>query len=46
MKQRLFTLVELLTVIAVIAILAGIDVPVFVGMQSKSRLNDALTELL
>ena len=45
MKHRLFTLVELLTVIAVIAILAGIAVPVVVGMQSKGRETTARADM-
>ena len=45
MKQRLFTLVELLTVIAVIAILAGIAVPVVVGMQSKGKETSARADM-
>ncbi len=45
MKHRLFTLVELLTVIAVIAILAGIAVPVVVGMQSKGRETSARADM-
>lgn len=45
MKHRLFTLVELLTVIAVIAILAGIAVPVVVGMQSKGKETTARADM-
>ena len=45
MKHRLFTLVELLTVIAVIAILAGIAIPVVVGMQSKGRETSARADM-
>jgi len=45
MKNRLFTLVELLTVIAVIAILAGIAIPVIVGMQSKGRETSARADM-
>ena len=45
MKHRFFTLVELLTVIAVIAILAGIAVPVVVGMQSKGRETAARADM-
>ena len=45
MKHRLFTLVELLTVIAVIAILAGIAIPVVVGMQSKGRETAARADM-
>ena len=45
MKQRFFTLVELLTVIAVIAILAGIAVPVVVGMQSKGKETTARADM-
>jgi prepilin-type N-terminal cleavage/methylation domain-containing protein len=45
MKHRLFTLVELLTVIAVIAILAGIAIPVVVGMQSKGRETTARADM-
>ena len=45
MKHRLFTLVELLTVIAVIAILAGIAIPVVVGMQSKGKETSARADM-
>ena len=45
MKHRYFTLVELLTVIAVIAILAGIAIPVVVGMQSKGRETSARADM-
>lgn len=45
MKHRFFTLVELLTVIAVIAILAGIAVPVIVGMQSKGKETSARADM-
>ena len=45
MKHRFFTLVELLTVIAVIAILAGIAVPVVVGMQSKGKETSARADM-
>ena len=45
MKRCHFTLVELLTVIAVIAILAGIAIPVVVGMQSKGRETAARADM-
>lgn len=40
-----FTLVELLTVIAVIAILAGIAVPVIVGMSAKGKETSARADM-
>ena len=45
MIRRYFTLVELLTVIAVIAILAGIAVPVVIGMQSKGKETSARADM-
>ena len=42
---RFFTLVELLTVIAVIAILAGIAVPVIVGMSNKGKETTARADM-
>ena len=45
MKRCYFTLVELLTVIAVIAILAGIAIPVVVGMQSKGKETAARADM-
>ena len=45
MKRGYFTLVELLTVIAVIAILAGIAIPVVVGMQSKGKETSARADM-
>ena len=45
MKRHSFTLVELLTVIAVIAILAGIAIPVVIGMQSKGKETAARADM-
>ncbi|MBO4632068.1 MAG: prepilin-type N-terminal cleavage/methylation domain-containing protein [Lentisphaeria bacterium] len=45
MKRCYFTLVELLTVIAVIAILAGIAIPVVIGMQSKGKETSARADM-
>jgi prepilin-type N-terminal cleavage/methylation domain-containing protein len=41
MNEKGFTLVELMTVVAVISILAGIAVPNYLGYQKQSRNNSA-----
>lgn len=45
MQRRYFTLVELLTVVAVIAILAGITIPVVVGMSAKGKETSARADM-
>lgn len=45
MKRQFFTLVELLLVIVIIAILAGIAVPVVGGMNKKGRETKARAEI-
>ncbi len=45
MKRQFFTLVELLLVIAIIAILAGIAIPVVGGMNKKGKETKARSEI-
>ena len=45
MKRQFFTLVELLLVIAIIAILAGIAIPVVGGMNKKGKETKARAEI-
>lgn len=45
MKRQFFTLVELLLVIAIIAILAGIAIPVVGGMNRKGKETKARSEI-
>lgn len=46
MKSRGFTLVELMIVIAIVAILTAIAVPIYTSQVEKSRRADAVSELL
>ena len=45
MKRQFFTLVELLLVIAIIAILAGIAIPVVGSMNKKGKETKARSEI-
>ncbi len=45
MKSRAFTLIELLIVVAIIAILAAIAVPNFLEAQTRSKMSRALADL-
>ena len=44
-KEKGFTLVELLIVIAIIAVLTGIAIPNFLGARTKARVGRALTDM-
>ncbi len=45
MKQKAFTLIELLIVVAIIAILAAISVPNFLEAQTRSRVSRTLNDI-
>jgi len=44
-KEKGFTLVELLIVVAIIAILTGIAIPNFMGARTKARVGKAFAEM-
>ena len=44
-RQRGFTLIELLIVIVIIAVVAGLAIPVLVANVEKSRAQEAITNL-
>src|SRR5687767_5820016 len=44
-KTSAFTLIELLVVIVIIAILAGIALPIFSSVQEKSRATNCLSNM-
>jgi len=44
-KEKGFTLVELLIVVAIIAILTGIAIPNFMGARTKARVGRAFADM-
>lgn len=45
MKNKAFTILEILVVISVIAVLVGISIPKFKGMQNEAKIAKAKAEL-
>ena len=44
-KERGFTLMELLIAVAIVAVLAGVGIPVYMGLQGRAKASEATANL-